>query len=1271
MSQEIINVGSAPNDGSGDPIRTAFIKCNDNFTELYDIPGKSLANGTSSITIDYSANVNINVSNIADLAVFTSSGLMVQNSITTANLFATNIVNPVYTNDLSVTGQIFVDWLDANANPLPGAGIVASVANIYDIGEASSYFGNIYVGNVLTNQISSSGNIYAGNISVLGNITGNILFENQVSVSGNILSGGLISAAGDVIGSNIVTAGVVTATGNVIGSNIVTAGVITATGNIYTAGYFVGGFSGSITGNVTASGSNTDIQYNDSGNLAGSSGFTFDQTNNSVSISGNTTSGNFLTAGLITATGNITGGNLLTAGYVTATGNITGSNLLTSGLITATGNITGGNINTAGINSVAGNTTSGNFLTAGLVTATGNIIGGNLVTSGINFVAGNIIGGNINTVGLVSATGNIAGGNLLTSGLITATGNITGGNINTAGYVTATGNISTAGYFNGIFVGSISGNITAPGSNTQIVYNNSGNLSGSTGFTFNQSTNAVSISGNTTSGNFLTAGVVSATGNIIGGNLLTAGISSVAGNIYGNNINTTGVVSATGNITGGNLLTAGLISATGNITGNFILGNGSQLTGIVSASSFYANGLIGNTLSSNVTSSSLTTVGNLGNLTVVGNTTSGNLLSAGQISLAGNVTANNFFFNGSGNVLGNLNVQGNITFINSNVIVTNDLYFELANNQSTYANINGAGIQAGNTGTVSLANWTYNYAANAWVSNLAISALGNVAGANITTIGLISSTGNVVSGNIITSGLITATGNISTAGYFVGAFSGSISGNVTAPGSNTQIVYNNSGNLSGSTGFTFNQSTNAMTLSGNATSANFLTAGLVSATGNVIGNYIIGNGSQLTSLTGANITGQVANALIAGTVTTNAQPNITSVGTLTSITSSGLISTTGNVVGNYHIGNGSQLTSLTGTNVTGQVANALIAGTVYTNAQPNITSVGTLTSITSSGLISTTGNVVGSNLSTAGTVYGASLVGTTISASGNVYVANLSTSGTVYASIVSVTGTITDGAAFISGNAATGTLLNITDYAPQGSSKTVNIIGGTNGLAIVANITNGDYNSLQSSGDIALLATGANIGNVGFSIIPWAGATSGIKINTVSNVTTITLAATTLSITGNVTTGVANIAAGNISVTGNVTGNYFVGTATHALYADLAECYRADDDYAPGTVVSFGGDEELTMSRLDSDTTVAGVISTDPAYLMNSNLKSTYVAKLALTGRTPCQVQGSVTKGAMMISAGNGRARAESNPKLGSVIGKALESFNGDFGTIEIVVGRL
>jgi hypothetical protein len=74
---------------------------------------------------------------------------------------------------------------------------------------------------------------------------------------------------------------------------------------------------------------------------------------------------------------------------------------------------------------------------------------------------------------------------------------------------------------------------------------------------------------------------------------------------------------------------------------------------------------------------------------------------------------------------------------------------------------------------------------------------------------------------------------------------------------------------------------------------------------------------------------------------------------------------------------------------------------------------------------------------------------------------------------------------------------------------------------------------------------------------------------------------------------------------------------------------------------------------------------------MNSGLTGNHVVSLALTGRVPCQVQGTVSPGDMMVSAGNGRARAEKTPAMGTVIGKALEAFNGDLGMIEVVVGRL
>jgi hypothetical protein len=71
---------------------------------------------------------------------------------------------------------------------------------------------------------------------------------------------------------------------------------------------------------------------------------------------------------------------------------------------------------------------------------------------------------------------------------------------------------------------------------------------------------------------------------------------------------------------------------------------------------------------------------------------------------------------------------------------------------------------------------------------------------------------------------------------------------------------------------------------------------------------------------------------------------------------------------------------------------------------------------------------------------------------------------------------------------------------------------------------------------------------------------------------------------------------------------------------------------------------------------------------MNSVLESEFTVDLALAGRVPVKVQGPIRKGDMLVSAGNGCARAESDPKLGSVIGKALENFDGDEGTIEVLI---
>ena len=149
------------------------------------------------------------------------------------------------------------------------------------------------------------------------------------------------------------------------------------------------------------------------------------------------------------------------------------------------------------------------------------------------------------------------------------------------------------------------------------------------------------------------------------------------------------------------------------------------------------------------------------------------------------------------------------------------------------------------------------------------------------------------------------------------------------------------------------------------------------------------------------------------------------------------------------------------------------------------------------------------------------------------------------------------------------------------------------------------------------------------------------------------------------TSGVGNIGTATVGF------NTVFAKATTAQYADLAEKYSADAEYQPGTVVSFGGDAEITLSDTDADRRIAGVVSTQPAYSMNSGLESEFTVMVALTGRVPCSVVGSVRKGDMMVAAGNGQARAEANPAVGTVIGKALEDFDGESGVIEVVVGRL
>jgi len=210
----------------------------------------------------------------------------------------------------------------------------------------------------------------------------------------------------------------------------------------------------------------------------------------------------------------------------------------------------------------------------------------------------------------------------------------------------------------------------------------------------------------------------------------------------------------------------------------------------------------------------------------------------------------------------------------------------------------------------------------------------------------------------VSNGSAIVSGNV-TASAFFGNFSGNIVGNITAAGTNTQVQFNSNGILAGSSAFTFDSSANTLTIGGNLTSgnanlgnvatANFLTGTLTTAAQPNITS--LGTLSSISVaptgiITGANL---ISANFVTGTLTTALQPNITQVGTLGSLS----------VIGNALVGN------LTGANI---VVGNFLQGTLTTAAQPNITSLGNLTSLTVTGNGNINGNINGGNLGVSGRV---------------------------------------------------------------------------------------------------------------------------------------------------------------------------------------------------------------------------------------------------------------------------------------------------------------
>jgi hypothetical protein len=153
-----------------------------------------------------------------------------------------------------------------------------------------------------------------------------------------------------------------------------------------------------------------------------------------------------------------------------------------------------------------------------------------------------------------------------------------------------------------------------------------------------------------------------------------------------------------------------------------------------------------------------------------------------------------------------------------------------------------------------------------------------------------------------------------------------------------------------------------------------------------------------------------------------------------------------------------------------------------------------------------------------------------------------------------------------------------------------------------------------------------------------------------------------------------SITTGSSSTAGTITGDWSLssGSKLQSTYADLAEWYRADATYSAGTVLVFGGSAEVTTTTTFGDSRVAGVVSSDPAFVLNKNFESANSALIALQGRVFCKVVGRIQKGDLLTTAGTaGHAVKAINPVIGTIIGKALaDKDSSESGMIEISVGR-
>jgi hypothetical protein len=384
--------------------------------------------------------------------------------------------------------------------------------------------------------------------------------------------------------------------------------------------------------------------------------------------------------------------------------------------------------------------------------------------------------------------------------------------------------------------------------------------------------------------------------------------------------------------------------------------------------------------------------------------------------------------------------------------------------------------------------------------------------------------------------------------------------------------------------------------------------------------------------------------------------------------------------------------SVAGASVTGTVANATAAAKLQTarlingisfDGTADITIPGT-TNIAAANL---TGSILSSNV-TASTLTSVGTL-TSLTTSGDVIVGgNFTVNGTT-TTVNATTLDIADLNITVAKNAASAAAANGAGLTVGGAGATILYTSATDtwdfNKTIVGSVAGAQYTesgtapSSPTAGDQWYNTTSDILYQ--FIGTSWVDVfTAGVTATSTATANAIaqrdgsggaafsTMTAANVFVSGAITTsGVGTV---NIGTNTNKFGTIY-GTATTAQYADLAERYASDKQYEPGTVVVFGGPQEITVNDGAYDTRIAGVVSTNPAYLMNDSNDG---LPIALTGRVPCKVIGPIRKGDVLVASkfpGIAQTIDNSLWKPGCVIGKALAAVEQtEITTIEVVIGR-